>query len=396
MTRNLTAGFVRKVSEAGKYYDTNGLFLRVRKGGSKQWIQRISVHGRAVEMGLGGWPLVSLEEARDEAFENRRTARRGSDPLALKRDMRTPTFADALDKVIAMHKGAWRDPKTESLWRSTMEVYAMPRLGRMPVDTISTGDVLAILIPIWNTKRATAKKVRNRIAAVMKWAVAEGHRQDNPAGEAIGAALPKNGVIHVAHHRALPHAEVADAIATVRATGAASAAKLAFEFLVLTACRSGEVRLARWDEIDADAATWTIPAARMKTGREHVVPLSDRALAVLAEAREMADGSGLVFPATRYGRPMSDSSLSKLLRENGIAAVPHGFRSSFRDWCGEATNAPREVAEACLAHTTANAVEAAYARSDLIGKRRALTQQWADYLAGGRGTVIAIGEARRA
>ena len=387
MAKKLTAALVRKVAVPGKYYDHNGLFLRVRKGGSKQWVQRITVRGRSVEMGLGGWPLVSLEEAREEAFENRRTARRGGDPLALKRDMRIPTFADALEKVIAMHKGAWRDERTEKIWRSMMEVYALPRLGRMPVDAVATGDVLAILMPIWNTKRETANKVRRRIGAVMKWAVAEGHRQDNPAGDAIGAALPKNGV-HVAHHRALPHAGVADAIATVNATGAALTGKLAFEFLVLTACRSGEVRLATWDEIDLDAATWTIPAARMKAGREHKVPLSDRALAILAEVRELADGSGLAFPATRYGRPMSDSSLSKLLRENSIAAVPHGFRSSFRDWCGEATNAPREVAEACLAHTTSNQVEAAYARSDLIAKRRALMQRWADYLSGASADVV--------
>ena len=389
MAGKLTATVLRKATKPGKYYDHNGLFLRVCKGGSKQWVQRITVHGRPVEMGLGGWPLVSLEEAREEAFENRRTARRGGNPLALKRDMRVPAFADALDKVIGLHKGAWRDARTESNWRSSMDVYALPRLGRMPVDAVTTGEVLAILMPIWNTKRETARKVRHRIGAVMKWAVAEGHRQDNPAGDAIGAALPKNGA-HVAHHRALPHSEVADAIATVNATGAGHTSKLAFEFLVLTACRSGEVRLATWNEIELVAATWTIPAARMKAGREHKVPLSSRALAILTEARALADGSGLVFPATRYGRPLSDSSISKLLRENGIAAVPHGFRSSFRDWCGELTNSPREVAEACLAHTTANQVEAAYARSDLIAKRRALMQRWAEYLAGASADVVLL------
>ena len=198
-----------------------------------------------------------------------------------------------------------------------------------------------------------------------------------------------------AHHRALPHGEVAGAIAAVHATDAGAATKLAFEFLVLTACRSGEVRLATWGEIDLDAATWTVPADRTKTGRPHAVPLSGRAVAVLAEAREVSDGSGLVFPSTRPGRPLSDSSLSKLLRENGIEAVPHGFRSSFRDWCSERTNAPREVAEAALAHVVANQVEAAYARSDLFDKRRALMQRWADYLAGKTAAVVAIGKARR-
>ena len=197
-----------------------------------------------------------------------------------------------------------------------------------------------------------------------KWAIAQGYRKDNPAGEAIGAALPKSNGVQK-HHRALPYAEVGAAVAKVRESGASTAVKLCFEFLVLTACRSGEIRFARWDEIDLAAAAWTIPAERMKAKREHRVPLSDRAVEVLQQAREIADGSGLVFP-TPTGKALSDSTLSKLIRELCVAAVPHGFRSSFRDWCSECSNVPREVAEAVLAHVVRNKAEAAYARSDLF------------------------------
>ena len=212
----------------------------------------------------------------------------------------------------------------------------------------------------------------------MKWAVAQGYRQDNPAGDAIGAALPKNGVAKK-HHRALPHAEVRAAITTVRASRANWATVAAIEFLILTAARSGEVRNARWDEVDFDTATWTVPADRMKMQREHRVPLSRRALQILLEARKMADSSGLIFPSVT-GRPLSDNTLSKLLREQGVEAVVHGFRSSFRDWCAERSNAPREVCELALAHVNADRVEAAYMRSDLFERRRTLMQSWADYI----------------
>ena len=218
----------------------------------------------------------------------------------------------------------------------------------------------------------------------MKWAISQGHRPDNPAGEALGAALPKqNGSKR--HHRALPHPEVAKAIAAVQASDAYPATKLCFEFLVLTACRSGEVRLATWDEIDLETNTWTIPPERMKAKREHRVPLSGRALEILLEAQRLTNddggtnGSDLVFPSLT-GRTLSDNTLSKLLRDLKIAAVPHGFRSSFRDWAAESTNAPREVMEAALAHIIKDKAEAAYARSDLFKRRRSLMDRWADYL----------------
>ena len=280
-----------------------------------------------------------------------------------------------------MHRTGWKDGgRSEKLWRATLRDHAMPRLGRRPVDRIHTSDVMAVLLPIWNEKRATARQVRHRIGAVMCWAVAQGYREDNPAGDAIGAALPRNEV-RPQHHRALPYGEVAGAIATVRESGAYPATVLAFEFLVLTACRGSEVRGSRWDEIDIEAREWRIPAERMKTGREHRVPLSDRALAVLEEAQALADGSGLVFPSPR-GRRLSDATITKMVRDLGIGAVPHGFRSSFRDWAAERTDAPREVCELALAHVNRDRAAAVYRRSDLFERRRELIKPWAAFLAG--------------
>ena len=383
--RHLSAAFVKGVRHSGKpcgpdkYYDQHGLILRVIPTGGKQWIWRGTIHGKRLDLGLGGWPYVSLGEARQAAFHYRKLARAGGDPRSLRSGQDVPTFADAAKTVIGIHKPGRKDGgKTAAQWRASLRDYAMPRLGKMHVSDISTADVMAVLLPIWNEKRETARRVRQRIGAIMKWAVAQGYRQDNPAGGAIGAALPKNGVAKK-HHRALPHAEVRAAIATVRASRANCATVAAIEFLILTAVRSGEVRKARWNEVDFETATWTVPAARMKMQREHRVPLSRRALQILLEARKMGDGSGLIFPSVT-GRPMSDNTLSKLLREHGIRAVVHGFRSSFRDWCAECSNAPREVCELALAHVNADRVEAASMRSDLFERRRTLMQSWADYI----------------
>ena len=248
----------------------------------------------------------------------------------------------------------------------------------MPVNRIGTADVMAVLLPIWAEKRETARRVRQRISAVMRWAVAQGYREDNPAGDAIGAALPKTGV-RTRHQPALPYPEVRGAMERVRASRAYPSTVLAFEFLVLTACRSGEVRGARWEEMDLEAREWRIPAERMKTNRDHRVPLSTGALAVLQEARSVADDSDLVFPSVR-GRALSDATISKMVRELGIGAVPHGFRSSFRDWAAECSDAPREVCELALAHVNTNAIEAAYRRTDLFERRRNLMEEWSSFL----------------
>ncbi len=385
----LSARFVETIKEPGNYGDgrgSGGLSLRVKRTArghlAKTWGQRLSVDGRPRNLGLGTWPHVTLAEARQKCVLNLLARQRGE--LVTGRQRKAPTFAEAVEKVIAVHAAGWKaGSRSEKDWRGTLRDYAMPRLGRLRVDRITTSDVMAVLVPIWNEKRVTARRVRQRISVVMLWAIAQGYRADNPAGAAIGAALPKNGV-RPQHLAALPYAEVAEARERVRASRGHPSTVLAFEFLVLTACRSGEVRGARWQEMDLAGRVWRIPPERMKTGREHRVPLSSGARAVLQEAQALADGSGVVFPSAR-GRPLSGLAIVKLVRELGIAAVPHGFRSSFRDWAAECSDAPREVCELALAHVNTNAIEAAYRRTDLFERRRALMEQWAAFLAGTEG-----------
>ena len=382
----LSARFVATVEQPGRYGDgrgSGGLSLLVKQTArghlAKSWAQRINLDGRQRNLGLGSWPHVSLAEAREKCALNLAARRRGE--LVTGRKRTVPTFEEAVEKVIAVHRAGWKDSsRSEEDWRATLRDYATPKLGGRPVNRITTADVMGILLPIWNEKRVTARRVRQRIGAVMRWAVAQGYREDNPAGEAIGAALPKNGV-RPQHLPALPYAEVAGAMRLVRASGVYPGTVLAFEFLVVTACRSGEVRGAQWKEIDLEAREWRIPPERMKTGREHRVPLSTAALAVLREAEALADGSGAVFPSVRGGL-LSKLAIAKLVRDLGIGAVPHGFRSSFRDWAAECSDAPREVCELALAHVNTNAIEAAYRRSDLFERRRALMEQWAAFLAG--------------
>ena len=338
-------------------------------------------------LGLGGYSWVSLAEAREQALANRRLARSAGDPLAEKRRRRgTPTFEEAAAEVLKQKRGAWRNPKHAKDWPTSLQAYAFPLIGDTLVSDITSADLLQILAPLWHDKPETARRVRQRIGAVMKWAVAMQHRLDNPAGDPLGEALGRQQAV-VRHRPALPHGEVAAAVAAVRRAPAWPGAILAFEFLVLTAARSGEVRLATWNEIEPDSAVWTIPGARMKAKREHRVPLSGRAVEVLREARLLGGGAGLVFPSQR-GKALADRTLSQLVRDQGIAAVPHGFRSSFRDWASERTNHPREVVEAALAHVVGNKVEAAYARSDLFERRRRLMDDWAAYLNGERGQVV--------
>jgi len=376
--RKLTAAFVRSVHEPGLYWDEHGLVLRVKPSGYKQWIQRLFIHGKRRELGLGSVRLVTLAEARDAALANRKVARAGGDPRT-KRRSSVPTFEQAAAKVFAMHRANWTDSHAGQ-WISTLRMYAFPGIGRKRVDHISPADVMGVLMPIWNDKHQTAKRVRQRIGTVMKWTIAQGYRVDNPAGDAIGAALPKPPRVQK-HYKALPYRKVAAAIEAVVGSEARLSVKLGIEFLVLTACRSGEVRGARWAEIDIEGGEWTIPAERMKSRREHRVPLSGRALEVLAESKANAPRSELVFPSAR-GVQLQPTPLSALFRDLGIPAVPHGFRSSFRDWAAECTDAPHAVMEAALAHAVRNKVEAAYARSDLFERRRVLMEQWSEYLAG--------------
>ena len=393
----LSAAFCRTIAESGRYADGNGLYLHVDPSGARRWVQRLVIRGRSRGLGLGSYALVSLAEARELALANRKLARAGGDPLAAKRRTEgMPSFEEAAEKVIAIHSGGWKDGgKSAKQWRASLSEYAYGRIGDKGVDQVTTADVMAVVLPIWTSKHETAQRVRWRISAIMKWAIAQGYRSDNPAGEAIGAALPRRPV-KVRHMPALPYREVAGAVAAVHASRGWVGAKLAFEFQVLTAARSAEVRLATWDEFDLGALMWTIPDTRMKAQREHRVPLCGRAVEILREAGRLSpaaaagnEPTGVVFPSRR-GMALSEGGISKLVKLLGIAAVPHGFRSSFRDWAAEQTNHPREVIEAALAHVVQNQVEAAYARSDLFERRRVLMSDWAAYLGDERGQVVTL------
>ena len=375
----LTVLKARAASEPGLYGDGGTLFLSVAPGGSKSWVQRLTIRGKRTDIGLGGFPLVPLAEAREKAIDNRRVARAGGDPLAEKRRALVPTFKAALEETIKAMRGRWRKGSpTESIWRRTLEKHAGPFMDK-PVNAITREDVLRVLTPVWTSKPEVAKRTRQFTRSVLSWAQAHGYVEHNVAGEAIAGALPTATATRQ-HHRALPHADVPEALRVVDASKAGPAVKLCFRLTVLTAVRNGEARFAKWSEFDLEARTWTIPAERTKVGTEHRVPLSDAAVAVLADARVLDDGSGFVFPSPmKRGRPLSDMSLTKLLRDAGLSdrCVVHGFRSSFRDWCAD-TGKPRELAEAALAHSV-NGVEGAYFRSDLFDRRRRLMDQWAGH-----------------
>ena len=301
----LTAGKVRALTVPGRYGDGGTLHLVVSPRGTKSWVQRITIDGRRRDIGLGGWPVVSLAMARDRAFANRRAVADGGDPLAHKRRPKTPTFREASDRALEANRARWRNAKTADNWLATMAKYVYPVFGDRRVDQIGREDVLRVLTPIWSSKPEIGRKVRQRIRATLAWAQAHNYIENNPAGEAINAALPATTALKV-HFRALPYPDVGAALDVIEASRASVSARACLRFVVLTACRSGEARLATWGEIDLDAGEWRIPAARMKTGVEHRVPLSDAALDVLASVRPLRSRADLVFPSpSRPGKPFS-------------------------------------------------------------------------------------------
>jgi integrase len=378
--KSLTAATVRNLHQAGFYADGQGLYLKVDPSGAKRWVQRLVIQGRRRDLGLGSASVVSLADAREAALQNRKLARSGGDPFASRKLVEVMTFETATQRVHDLHLPTWRNPKHGQQWINTLTEYVFPHFGKKRLDIVTSADVLAALSPIWNSHPETARRVRQRIGTVMKWAIAQGWRSDNPA-EAISRALPRHDRSKVKHQKALPYSDVADAIKQVANSNARLSSKLALEFIVLTATRSGEVRGALWSEFDVNKAEWTIPGERMKAKRPHRVPLSPRCLEILKQAEvSKSDTSEFVFPGNVDKKPLSDTTLSKLLKELKVDAVPHGFRSSFRDWAGEQTNFPREVCEFALGHVIRDKSEAAYARSDLFEKRRKLMDAWAQYL----------------
>ena len=380
----LSATRAKALKDPGRYADGGGLHLYISKAGGKSWVQRITIDRRRRDIGLGAFPSVGLAQAREKAADNRAAVAEGRDPVAEKHSPAMPTFREAARAVHAANKPRWRNDRHSASWMQTLERHAMPTLGNTPLDRVDRGAVLRVLTPIWTTRPETARRVRQRMRTVFRWGMAHGFMESNPAGEAIDGALAPMPKVK-AHLRTLQYPDVSAAVETVAASAASVAAKQCFRFLVLTAARSGEARGATWEEIDIAGQEWRIPSRRMKAGMEHRVPLSRQALDVLGEAMVLRDESGLVFPSPlKAGAPMSDMTLTKILRAVGLAdrATVHGFRSSFKDWTLEQTDTPWAVSEAALAHVLGNSTEQAYARSDLFERRRTLMQQWADYLAG--------------
>ena len=420
--RALSARFVETVAEPGKYFDGQGLFLRVAKNGARQWVQRITIRGKRCELGLGSPPAVPLATARKLALENRGAAMLGGDPLADRREARKVlSFAQAIDLYLETKLQEFRNEKHRKQWRSTLDTYAVPAIGRSPVSSITVQDVLRVIEPIWREKTETASRLRGRIENVLSWATVAGHRTgDNPArwkGN-LSEALPKPAKVKKGGNQ--PALALADVSAWWSDLSQREGmAAQALRFLTLTAARSGEVRGMTWDELDlGDASTsatrgviWTVPASRMKNGRQHRVPLTPEAIALL-EAVPRLDGSPYVFPAARGGM-LSDMSISAVMRRMQEAkvkagepayldpasrrpAVPHGLRSTFRQWTAE-QGYPRDMAEIALAHFIGSEVERAYQRSDMLDRRRDMMEAWAGFLFGkaAQGAVVWIATMRR-
>ena len=377
--QRLSAAFVRTVREPGRYGDGRGghglsLLVKPRVGGglSKSFSQRLRIDKKVTSIGLGAYPVTTLARAREKALANARIVEQGGDP----RGGGVPTVEQAAEKVIELRRPSWRGPRSEVQWRQSLGKHVYPRIGHLPVDEVTSNDILAVLQPVWFERPETARRLKQRLSAIMRWSIVAGHRTAADPVAGISQALPKhNG--GKKHFRSLPHAEVAGALAKIRASNAWPATRLSLELLIFSAVRPSEARLAEWGEFDLERALWTIPAARTKSNKPHRVPLSDAARAVLTEASKRSGPAGLVFPAPS-GRAISIATPSKLLRDLAIPAVAHGFRASFRSWAAE-VGAAREVAEAQLGHVVGG-VEGSYQRSDLFERRRDLMERWAEYI----------------
>jgi integrase len=388
----LTAVAIRN-AKPGRHADGNGLYLIVDPNGAKRWVLRITIHSKRTDIGLGGLRLVTLAEAREKALIYRKLAREGGDPLALRRREITlvPTFTEAAEKVHAEHKAGWKSEKHSAQWITSLREYVFPAFGAKRVDAVDTADVLKVLAPIWMTKPETARRVRQRIGIVLDWAHAAGHRSGENAVRTVTRGLPKQtDKKRESHHTALPWADVPQFVKQLRDSGVGEYARLAFEFLILTACRTSEVLNATWSEIDLENRLWTIPADKMKASREHRVPLAPRCIEILERAKEIGPNSDFVFPGRSVKKQLSNDTFLETLRRMKMDITAHGFRSAFSDWASERTNFPNEVREAALAHTIKNKVEAAYRRGDLLEKRRDLMTTWGAFVTDAGGEVVQL------
>jgi integrase len=397
----LSAMKVGKLKRQGRHADGGGLYLQVGPTGGKSWLFRYTREGKSREMGLGALDVVTIPEARDKALEARRCLAAGNDPLdereAEKARQRLAqsqglTFAQCATAYIESHKAGWRNDKHAAQWTATIDTYAGPVFGALPVADVDLALVSRVLEPIWRTKTETASRLRGRIENILDWAKVQGYRTgENPArwkGN-LDKLLPARGKVKkVVHHPALPYGDTAEFMNELRQREGLSARAL--EYTILTSARTSETLKIKWTELDLKAGLWLVPAARMKSERDHRVPLSARAVAILRELEAVKTGE-YVFPGQRRGRPLSNMALLKLLARMGRGDLTvHGFRSTFKDWASETTDFPNEVAEAALAHVVGDKTEAAYRRGDLFEKRRQLMEAWAAYCDGQQNNVVAL------
>lgn len=391
-TKRLTARTVATLTTPGRHADGGNLYLSISPNGGRRWIFLYRWGGKQIEMGLGSARDISLARAREMADTARAQLAEGISPLSLRRaEQAVPTFGEAADALVDDIASGFRNAKHIEQWRMTLKEYAASLRDKSVAD-IATDDVLAVLKPLWSTKQETASRLRGRIERVLDAAKAKGLRTgENPArwrGH-LDALLPKRQKLQRGHHAAMPYADVPAFVKRLRALNGATA--LALEFLILTSARTGEVRGATWAEIDLEAKVWTVPAPRMKAGKVHRVPLTAAALDALTRAMALQpkpEGAAFIFPGAKPGKPLSVMALDMQMRRLKSEMTVHGFRSSFRDWAGEETAFPREVAEAALAHTVGDATERAYRRADALEKRRKLMEAWASFVGGGDGANV--------
>lgn len=381
----LTVAQIRALKEPGRYSDGDGLILEFTRPGRAYWFVRVQHNGRRRDIGLGSVDEITLAKARDKAHEARKSLANGIDPTIerQKAKLKIPTFREAAKLVHEEHKAAWKNGKHQDQWITTLTTYAFPRIGNRLVSDVEGPVIRDVLAPIWLSKPETARRVRQRIGVVLDWSYAKGFRTTEAPLRSISRGLPRQPK-RDRHLAALPFEDVPAFLVRVREKS--TIARLALEFLILAAARSGEVRGMRWPEIDLAKRVWTVPADRMKAGKVHLVPLDEGTIDVLERVRPLGvPASNLIFPGQNVKRPLSDMTLLKILRDMEVPATVHGFRSTFRDWVAEETDYPGEIAEAALAHAIPNKVEAAYRRTDFLEKRRALMRDWDRYCRGSSG-----------
>lgn len=375
----------------GRHSIGSGLILVVRESGAASWIARVrSPDGRRKDIGLGRFPEVSLKEASTKAAEHRKVSRDGVDPVARKRELKRvmPTFEKAAETVFAERENGFRNKKHGAQWIGTLREFVIPAIGSMPVDQVDGPTVVRVLKPIWLKVPETARRVLQRVATVIAWAAAHGYRDHELPVRAIRMGLPPQPAKKPKHHAAVSVEAASEAFQKL--TGGEGVARDCLRFIILTAARSNEARGAKWSEIDFESKTWTVPPERMKAGEEHIVPLSEPAIALLRSLPRIAPNEDFLFPGIRRGRSIVDAAVSKSMRIALPTGTVHGWRSTFRDWAAERTSFPGEVAEAALAHTVRNKVEAAYRRTKYLEQRRTLMTRWAEFLAGDEGKVVQL------